>query len=300
MKPQILVIVGQTATGKSDLAVQLAHMVSGEVVSADSRQVYRDMDLGTGKITEDEMQDIPHHLLDIKDPSEDFSVEEFQRKAFEAIEDILARGKVPILCGGTGYYVQAVVDNLSFENAPKNVKLRNELEEKSIEELKDILATIPQDEGVKTDTENKRRLIRAIEIGTHFGKLSCLQKKDSPYDFLLIGLSLPIDELREKIRVRLEKRFDAGMIEEVERLHEAGVSWKKLEEFGLEYKYIAQYLQKKIESLEELKTILATKIGQYAKRQMTWFKRDERIKWFSPEESEEIQDYVKTHLQKKV
>ncbi len=299
-KPKIIAIVGQTATGKSDLAVHLAKMCNppagGEVVSTDSRQIYRGMDLGTGKITKDEMQDIPHHLLDIKDPNEDFSVEEFQRKAFEVIEDILARGKVPILCGGTGYYVQAVVDNLSFENTPKNEKLRNELEEKSIEELKAILAEIPQDEGVKTDTENKRRLIRAIEIGTHFGKISCLQKKESPYDFLLIGLSLPPDELREKIHVRLEKRFDAGMIEEVERLHEEGVTWKKLEEFGLEYKYIAQYLQKKIKSLEELKTILITKSLQYAKRQMTWFKRDERIKWFSGEDYEAIEKSVMEYL----
>jgi tRNA dimethylallyltransferase len=300
MKPQILVIVGQTATGKSELAVHLAHTLSGEVISADSRQVYRGMDLGTGKITKDEMQGIPHHLLDIKDPNEDFSVEEFQQKAFQAIKDILSRGKNPIFCGGTGYYVQAVVDNLSFQTVPKNEKLRNELEEKSIEELKDILATIPQDKNVKTDTENKRRLIRAIEIGTHFGKLACLQKQDSPYDFILVGLTLPIDQLREKIRTRLQKRFDAGMIEEVEILHKNGVSWKKLEEFGLEYGCIAQYLQKKIESLEEMKTVLATKIGQYAKRQMTWFKRDEKIKWFSPEERQEIENYVYTHLQKKV
>lgn len=280
------------------MAIRLAEKFNGEIISADSRQIYRGMDLGSGKVTKEEMKNIPHYLLDIKNPNEDYSAEEFQKDAFQAIETILSKNKTPIICGGTGFYIQAVVDSLVFQNIPPNKKLRGELEEKSIEELKQILAAIPQEKGVKTDTENKRRLIRAIELGKHFGKLSCLETEESKYDFLLIGLKLSQEILDEKIKLRIKKRIDQGMIEEVERLHSEGVSWEKLESFGLEYKYIALYLQKKIETLEEMIGTLATKTRQYAKRQMTWFKRDERIVWFSPDEYEKIETTISKYLQK--
>lgn len=281
-KPLIYVICGPTATGKSDYAVKLALNPpaggSGEVISADSRQVYRGMDLGTGKITVEEMQGVPHHLLDIRDPNDDFSVEEYQKLAFERIEDILARGKTPIICGGTGYYIQSVTDNIIFQDIPKNEPLRTELEEKSIDELKAILAEIPKEEGAKTDTENKRRLIRAIEIGKFLGKLVCIQKGPQNYEFEIIGLDFPDDILKTRIEKRLLTRLEAGMIDEVRKLHAVGVSWQRLENFGLEYKYISQFLQNKI-SKEEMVETLKTKIWQYAKRQRTWFRRDKRIKW---------------------
>ncbi len=298
MKPKIIVILGQTATGKTDLAISLAQKFNGEVISADSRQIYRGMDLGSGKVTKEEMKNIPHHLLDIKNPNEHYSAEEFQRDAFEKIEEIISRGKTPIICGGTGFYIQAVVNNLLFQKVPPNKELRVELEEKTIEELKQILAGIPQEDGVKTDSENKRRLIRAIELGKHFGKLSCLKTQESKYDFLLVGLTLSQEILDEKIKRRLKIRIEQGMIQEVEKLQTEGLSWEKLESFGLEYKYIALYLQKEITSLEELENILSTKIRQYAKRQMTWFKRDERIFWFSPSEYGAIETKVSNHLQK--
>jgi tRNA dimethylallyltransferase len=272
IKPKIYVVCGPTATGKSDHAVELAIKIGGEVISADSRQVYIGMDIGSGKITKEEMKGIPHHLLDIKHPNEDFSVEEFQKLAFEKIEDIIARGKTPIICGGTGFYIQSVTENIIFKEIPKNENLRAELEQKSVEELKEILAKFPIEEGAKVDTENKRRLIRAIEIGTHVGKIACIEKGEQKYDFEFIYLDFPDEVLKERIAVRLEKRFDMGMIDEVKRLHEEGVSWKKLEDFGLEYKYIAQLLQGKIDE-ESMKEILKTKIWQYAKRQRTWFKR---------------------------
>lgn len=297
-KPKVLVILGQTATGKTNLAIELAKLVRGEVISADSRQIYRGMNLGSGKVTPEEADGIPHHLIDIKDPNDDYSAEEFQRDAFQKIEEIISRGKVPIICGGTGFYIQAVVDNVLFHNVPPNKTLRKELEEKSIDELKQILSEIPQEDGVNIDTENKRRLIRAIEIGTYFGKLSCIQTRESKYDFLEIGLRLPQDVLEEKIKTRLTERIEQGMIEEVERLHAEGVSWQRLESFGLEYKYIALFLQKEIENLEELHSILATKIRQYAKRQMTWFQRDARIQWFSPENKDTVKKLVSDYLQK--
>lgn len=279
-KPKIYVVCGPTATGKSDHAVELAKKCSGEVISADSRQVYRGMDIGSGKITEEEMNGVPHHLLDIKNPNEDFSVEEFQRLAFEKIEDILARGKTPIICGGTGFYIQSVTDNIIFQEIPKNENLRRELEEKSIEELKEILAQIPKEEGAKIDTENKRRLIRAIEIGKFMGKIACIKKGPQKYDFEFIYLDFPDEVLKERINLRLIKRFEIGMIDEVRNLHNppagGGVSWKKLEDFGLEYKYIAQFLQGKI-TKDEMIELLKTKIWQYAKRQRTWFKKNTHL-----------------------
>ena len=271
-KPKIYVVCGPTSTGKSDHAVELALKINGEVISADSRQVYIGMDLGTGKITKEEMDGIPHHLLDIKKPNEDFSVEEFQRLAFEKIEDILSRGKVPILCGGTGFYIQSVTDNVIFQEIKPNKALRAELEEKSIEELKEILSKIPKEEGVKVDTENKRRLIRAIEIGRHMGTLACIKRGEQKYDFEFTYLDFPDEVLKERINQRLEKRLKAGMVDEVKRLHEEGVTFQKLESFGLEYKYIAQFLQGKIDE-ETMKEEIKIKSRQYAKRQRTWFKR---------------------------
>lgn len=285
-KPKVYVVCGPTATGKSDYAVELALRPpaggGGEVISADSRQIYRGMDLGTGKITHEEMRGVPHHLLDIRDPNQDFSVEEFQRLCFEKIEEILARGRTPIICGGTGYYIQSVTDNIIFQDIPKNEPLRAELENKSIDELKEILEKIPKEEGAKTDTENKRRLIRAIEIGRFLGKIVCIQKGPQKYEFEMIGLDRPDEELRDRIGKRLDARIEAGMIDEVRKLHNpptgGGISWERLENFGLEYRYIAEFLQNKI-SESEMIELLKTKIWQYAKRQRTWFRRDKRIKW---------------------
>lgn len=278
MKPLIYVILGPTATGKSDYAVDLALQVGGEIISADSRQIYRGMDLGTGKIIPSEMRGVPHHLLDIRDPNEDFSVEEFQRLAFEKIEEIISRGKVPIICGGTGYFISAVVDNPIFPNIPANPELRVELEAKNLAELQEILASIPKEDDAKVDTENKRRVIRAIELGQALGALPAMKYGPQNYEFELIGLDFPDDVLKERISKRLEKRLALGMIDEVRNLHASGVSWQRLENFGLEYRHIAEFLQGKI-SEDEMKDILKTKIWQYAKRQRTWFRRDERINW---------------------
>jgi tRNA dimethylallyltransferase len=277
-KPLIYVICGPTATGKSDYAVELALRKNGEVISADSRQIYRGMDLGTGKITHEEMKSVPHHLLDIRDPNEDFSVEEFQKLCFEKIEEILARNKVPIICGGTGFFIQSVVDNIVFPVAPANPELRAELETKSLEELQGILKSIPMEDDAKVDTENKRRVIRAIELGRALGQIPAQKYGEQKYNFEMIGLDKLDAELQDRISKRLSSRLEAGMVAEVKRLHDEGVSWERLENFGLEYKYIAEFLQNKITEPEMIET-LKLKIWQYAKRQRTWFRRDPRIKW---------------------
>jgi tRNA dimethylallyltransferase len=295
MKPKLIVICGPTATGKSDLAVELALKFDGEVVSADSRQVYRGLDIGSGKITTDEMRGVPHHLLDVADPSEAFSVALYKKQADAAITDIVARGKVPILCGGTGLYVSAVVDNRVFPQVPPNEPLRAELEALPLTELQSRLQTLDPERFETIEQENPMRLIRAIEIATALGKVPPEPETESPYDVLMIGLILPDAELRERIEKRLESRLEIGMIDEVKTLHENGLSWQRLEALGLEYQYIAEYLQEKI-SYDEMKQFIVTKSWQYSKRQMTWFKRDKRIQWTNPKSNNAIYQLVSKSL----
>lgn len=275
---KLVVIVGPNASGKSDLAVKLAKKFNGEVVSADSRQVYKGMDIGTGKITKEEMQGIPHYLLDVASPKRRFSVAQYQKKAIEAIKKIQRKGKLPILCGGTGFYVQAVVDGLVFPKVKPDWKLRKKLEQKSAKELYKYLKKLDPERAKTIEKDNKRRLIRAIEIVLKTGKPVPKLKKQKLFDVLMIGIKRDKKELKERIRKRLLKRLKQGMIEEVKKLKESGLSWKRLEEFGLEYRWIARYLQGKIDYQEMIKK-LQKDIEDFAKRQMTWFKRDKRIKW---------------------
>jgi tRNA dimethylallyltransferase len=277
MKHRILVITGPTATGKSDLAVRLAKKYNGEIISADSRQVYRGMDLGTGKITKKEMRGIRHHLLDVADPKKKFTVVKYVELARTAINDILARGKLPIIVGGTGFYIEALVEGVILPDVPPDAKLRSRLEKKSAAKLVAILKRLDPKRAAAIDPHNSRRLIRAIEIALHLGVVPKV-KKISPYRPLYIGLTLPPDELKKRIILRLEKRLKAGMIKEAVRLHKAGVSYKRMHELGLEYRYLALYVQKKL-TLDEMKQKLATEIWHYARRQMTWLRRKQGIHW---------------------
>lgn len=285
-KPKIIVVLGPTATGKSDLAVQIALAHNGEVISADSRQVYRGMDLGSGKIMKREMRGVPHHLLDVASPRSTYNVAKFQRDAYRAIDEIIARGKNAVVCGGTGFYIQAIVDGIIVPEVPPNKNLRDKLAGKTIAELQKILKEKDARRFSEIDTKNPVRLIRAIEIATALGKIPKI-KSAPKYDCVQIGLTLPYDELAEKIRARLEKRIKKGMIKEVQKLHADGISWKRLESFGLEYRFIAQFLQKKISRAEMLEQIRVKSL-QFAKRQMTWFKRDERVRWFRPGDANKI------------
>jgi tRNA dimethylallyltransferase len=276
--PKILIICGPTATGKSDLAVSLAKEFGGEVISADSRQVYRGLDIGSGKITKKEMRGIPHHLLDVTDPKKVYNAEKFKTDGKKSINDILSRGKLPIICGGTGFYIDALVFDEKFPDVGPNKSLRAKLEKKSAESLMKIISKLDPARTKSLDPFNKVRIIRAIEIAKELGKVPEV-KRTKQYETLFIGLKLDREKLREKIHARLIKRIKAGMVEEVLKLHASGVSWKRLHSLGLEYRYIALYLQNKL-SKDEMLTKLETEINQYAKRQMTWFLRNKEIKWF--------------------
>ena len=284
-KSKILIILGPTSSGKSALVVEIAKKFSGEVISADSRQVYIGLNIGTGKITKKEMDGIPHHLLDVVKPSEEFDVVQFKKLAEVKIEEILRRGKLPIIVGGTGFYIQAVVDGLVLPEVPANKKLRAELEEKSANELLDILEKLDPNRAGSINQTNKRKLIRAIEIAKALGRVPEL-KKNPKYEVLQIGLDIENAELRGKIHTRLVERIDAGMIEEGKSL-EKGIGLERMIQLGLEYKYLALYLRGDLEK-EEMIENLENAIWQYAKRQRTWFKRDKRIKWFKPGQEEEI------------
>jgi tRNA dimethylallyltransferase len=292
-KTKLIVIVGPTAVGKSDMAVQVARAFNGEVISADSRQVYKGLDIGSGKITRSEMKGVPHHLLDVISPKtrKAFTAADFQRLAQEKIEEISNRGKLPIICGGTGFYIQTLIDGTVFPEVLPNPKLRTLLAKKTLSQLQETLKKIDPARFKTIDQQNKVRLIRAIEIAKALGKVPKLKKTPGAYDPLLIGLTLDPEKLKEKIKKRLDKRFAHGMIKEVRNLHKLGVSWKRLESFGLEYRLISQFLQKKI-SRKEMTERLEIEIRQFAKRQMVWFKRDTRIKWCAPEEWPDIKNRI--------
>jgi tRNA dimethylallyltransferase len=296
---KVIVILGQTSTGKSDFAVEVARQVNGEVISADSRQVYKGMDLGTGKITKREMKGVPHHLLDIYSPSKIFTVNQFQKKAIKKIEEIIKRDKVPIICGGTGFYIDAVVDGIIFPNVPPNKKLREELYQLDVIALNRYLLKLDPERAKIIDKNNKVRLVRAIEIAKALGSVPEIKKKESKYEYLKVGLALPPEALKERIKVRLLSRIKKGMIKEVKNLHNNGTSWKRLNAFGLEYRHVSLYLQNKIKKSEMIEK-LYTDIWHFAKRQITWFKRDSNTIWFDPREENEkikvldrIQEFLK-------
>ncbi len=289
---KILIILGPTSSGKSDIAIKLAKRFGGEIISADSRQIFRGMDIGTGKI-EGKYNDtkkmflsrgIPHYMIDIVSPRTDYNVTKFKKQTEKIIGDILKRGKLPIVCGGTGFWIQAVVDDVNFPKVKPDWKLREKLEKHSAEKLFAMLKKIDPARAKTIDAKNKVRLIRAIEICKAIGKVPKIQSAkgksiNTKYRFLQIGLDLSREKLYENIEKRVRSRFKQGMIEEARSLHtQTGLSWKKIQSFGLAYFWIPLYLQNKL-SKEELveKVIQAEK--NYAKRQMTWFKRDERIKW---------------------
>lgn len=297
-KPKLIVILGQTSTGKSDFAVEIAKKIGGEVISADSRQIYKGMNLGTGKITKGEMQGIPHYLLDVVSPSRIFSVSDFQKRAFKKIDEIIKKSKIPIICGGTGFYIDTIVNGTIFPEVSPNRKLREILDKKTTEKLFEMLKKLDPERAKNIDKNNKVRLIRAIEISKILGKVPLINTIKNKFDVLKIGLTLPPEILKERIRTRLFARIKKGMIKEVENLHKDGVSWKRMNSLGLEYRYVALYLQKKM-TKEEMIEKLNTEIWHFAKRQKTWFKRDPNIIWIDPRKNSEkskVQKEIKEFL----
>jgi tRNA dimethylallyltransferase len=302
---KIVVILGPTSAGKSAVAIKLAREFDGEIVSVDSRQIYRGMDIGTGKVIRDAnikhqtpstkqdtkykiqntkdifmSEGIPHYMIDIVNPQDTFSAAEFKQQADKVIADILRRGKLPILCGGTGFWIKSIVDNIAYPEVEPDWQLRKELDKESTEELFSRLKKLDPRRAKDIDAKNKVRLIRAIEICGSLGHVpdTKYQIPNTKYQFLQIGVSVPKETLHARIKARLDARWSDGMLAETEKLHRQGLSWEKIQSFGLGYFWMPEYLQKKI-ILEELyeKVYLAEK--DYAKRQMTWFSKDKRIIW---------------------
>ncbi len=286
-------VLGPTASGKSDLAVELAKKFSAkggpasgwngaEIISADSRQVYKGMDIGTGKITLRETRGVPHYLLSVASARKTFTVAQFQKLGRRAIKKILNKGKLPIICGGTGFYIDALLYNYPLPNVPPNIKLRKKLEKKTAESLFEKLERLDPERAASIDRHNKRRLIRALEIVNATGKPTPSRaevlKRESDCNVLKIGIDLPKNILHGRIHARLMRRIRAGMIKEIENLHTGGLSWEKLDAFGLEYRYISRYLRGLI-TRQEMCEKLEREIWAYVKRQLTWWKRDYEIHW---------------------
>ena len=288
-KNKVIVILGPTSSGKSDVAIRLARKYNGEIISADSRQIYRGMDVGTGKIHGTWnmghgtfiSEKIPHHMINIASPRTNFSAAQFKKKTEKIIKDILKREKLPIICGGTGFWIKAIVDDVNFPEVKPNIELRKKLDRKNAEELFEILQKLDPERAKNIDAKNKVRLIRAIEICKAIGKVPKIMEHEAwnmEHKFLQIGINIPKEKLHENIKKRLKKRFGRGMIKEVEKLHKQGLSWKKIQSFGLGYFWIPLYLQNKLDKKELFEKVLGAE-KDYAKRQMTWFKKDKRIKW---------------------
>jgi tRNA dimethylallyltransferase len=276
---KVIIILGPTASGKSDVAIKLAKKFNGEVISADSRQIYRGMNVGTGKITKKEMQVVKHWMLDVVSPKTDYNVAKFKKQTEKIIADILKRGKLPIICGGTGFWIKAIADNVDFPAVKPNKVLRRKHNVLSANKLYNILKKLDPNRAKNIDKNNKVRLIRAIEICKTLGSVPKHKTQDTKYKFLQIGIDISKEKLQQNIKKRLDARFRQGMIKEVRDLHfKHKVSWKRLENFGLEYRWIALYLQNKM-SRSEMEEKLLQEIKNYSKRQMTWFKKDKRIKW---------------------
>lgn len=282
MSRKIIVILGPTASGKSALSVKIAKKIRGEIISADSRQVYKGLNIGAGKITKKEMGGVSHYCLGIVSLKKVFTVADFKKCAEKSIEKIFAKNKTPIIVGGTGLYIQTVVDNIVLPEVKPNWKLRKELEKKSTQEMFEMLKKLAPERAQTIDSKNPRRLIRAIEIAKMLGKVPNLETKRPSWEAIQIGIRLSDEKLKENINKRLFYRLKKGMITEAKRLHAQGLSWKRMDELGLEYRYLSKFLKGKI-SKEEMIEKLKSEIWKYAKRQMTWFKRDKRVNWISDE-----------------
>ena len=279
---RMITILGPTASGKTDLATHLAARLNAEIISADSRQVYRGMDIGTGKDLADYMVDghiVPYHLIDICEPGTKYNLFRYQQDFLDCYEDIRSRGALPILCGGTGLYIEAVLKGYSLSPVPQNPELRAKLEEKSLEELTHLLVDLKEKNHSvmhnKTDVDSCQRAIRAIEIETYNLTKPTEERLCPPIDSLIIGVDIDREERRRKITKRLKERLKAGMIDEVDGLLKRGIPADDLIYYGLEYKFVTEYIIGKL-TYEEMFRQLEIAIHQFAKRQMTWFRGMER------------------------
>lgn len=281
-RTRLITILGPTACGKTALAVALANELGSEIISADSRQVYRGMDIGTGKDLEDYVVDgkrVPYHLIDIVEPGSKYNLYRYQRDFMAAYDDIVSRGAQPILCGGTGLYIEAVLKGYALSTVPQNPALRKQLEGESLETLTQKLVELKKKNNSNmhntTDVDSCQRAIRAIEIETYNLEHTAERRPAQPVDAIVFGLDIDREERRRKISERLRQRLDNGMVDEIKRLLDSGVAPTDLIYYGLEYKYVTEYVIGKL-SFDEMFRQLEIAIHQFAKRQMTWFRGMER------------------------
>jgi len=284
---KLIVILGPTACGKTRIATRLVAKYNGEIIGADSRQVYRGMDIGTGKDLDDfrvGKKNIPYHLIDVVNPMTKFDVAKYQKKAYTAIDDILSRNRSPFLVGGTGLYIDAVTKGYAFSQVKseklKVKSIRQRLEKWSLNKLLKKLKQVDPTTYKIIDQKNRRRVQRAVEIYYETGrpKSKIAKNKQPDYNILVLGIKFPLEKIYKKIDSRLEERIAGGMVAEVKRLRKSGVTWKRLDGFGLEYRWVSRYLRGLID-YDEMVERLRNDIHHFAKRQLTWFKRNKNIKW---------------------
>lgn len=295
-RPKLVVVLGPTASGKSALGIQLAQRFQGEIVSADSRQVYQGMDIGTAKVTPEERALVPHHLLDVVDPGEIYTVSQFQQQAIQAIAEIYACGKRAFLVGGSPHYIQVVVDNLTLPHIPPQPALRAELEKQPLADLLARLEELDPQSMLTIDRNNPRRVIRALEVCLVSGRPFSQQRGSAEplYDSLLLGINWPRPVLYQRIDARVDERMRTGMVEEVSRLLAEGVSAERLESFGLEYRFISRLLRGEFKSEAEMVERLKYAIHDFTRRQLTWFRKEPRIHWLTTGQG----DYLEEAIQK--
>lgn len=294
---KILVVVGPTAAGKSALAVTLARRLNGEIISADSRQVYRGLDIGTGKITKREMRGIRHHVLDVASPEKTFTAHDFVKKGRMAMTAGAKRGTLSIVAGGTGFYIDALLGRIILPDVPADKQLRSRLKKKSAPELFAMLKKRDPRRASMIDRHNKVRVIRALEIAQTLGRVPQNTENRSRYDVLWVGIALPKKELGKSITARLLACMRRGMVAEARRLHKEGLSYKRMESLGLEYRSLARFLQGKITRADML-IQLDRDIRRYARRQMTYWRRNKNIEWFEPSERRKITRRIERWLKK--
>lgn len=296
--PKLVVVLGPTASGKSGLGIALAQRFHGEIVSADSRQVYRGLDIGTAKVTPEERALVPHHLVDVANPCDIYTVAQFQRDAFGAIDNILARSHQPFLVGGSPHYIQAVVDNLEIPHIEPQPELRAQLEARTLAELRAQLEELDPQSAATIDRNNPRRVIRALEVCLVSGKPFSQQRSvaEPRYRSLLVGIEWPREVLYQRIDVRVDERMQQGMVQEVQKLLDAGVSHERLEALGLEYRSISRWLRGEFNSEAKMVERLKYAIHDFTRRQLTWFRKDKRIVWVSGGDWQGAEEVVRDFL----
>ena len=292
-KPKVVVILGPTSTGKTSLSIKIAKEFNGEIISADSRQVYSELNLVSGKVKAEEMNQIPHHMINVVSVGDQYSADTYRIEASKKIREILSRGKLPIICGGTGFYIDSLIFKNSFPEVKPQTEMRNDLDKKSLDELFNILKEIDPERAKGIDSKNKVRLVRAIEVAKSIGKNPPPQTyRDMNYKTLFIGLDMPDDVLKNRIKTRIIDRIKSGMVDEVKRILESEIKKEVLYLLGLDAKFSAMIALNEISESNAIEKLFS-ETWQYVRRQRTFWKRNKNIKWFDPKNILEISNAVK-------